>query len=137
MTFKYFEFYLVLTPGCRFVDRDMVMRFRGGGVGHTSTRAATDVFKKDRDTLDLKSYQARQIFSDVENEDCMSADEDSDERVEVDEGELSESELLDYGYGQGSDSEEEEGQEEDVEAGDLEENDVRIDDLAMLGYADF
>ena len=33
------------------------MRFRGGGVGHTSTRAATKVFKADRDVLDMKSGQ--------------------------------------------------------------------------------
>jgi hypothetical protein len=121
------------------------MRFRGGGVGHTSTRAATNTFKKDRDALDLKFRQRRASqeqlpVSDVKQpedaDDCMSA-EDSDDPV--DEGQLSESELLDYGYGQGSDSEEEEGQdeeEEDVEAGE-EDNDVDIDDLAMLGYADF
>ena len=30
----------------------MLMRFRGGGVGHTSTRTATDQFLKDRDRLD-------------------------------------------------------------------------------------
>ena len=36
-----------------FVDRDMAMRFRGGGVGHTSTRAATNTFLSDRDFLDL------------------------------------------------------------------------------------
>ena len=28
----------------RFVDRDMMMRFRGGGVGHKSTREVTDHF---------------------------------------------------------------------------------------------
>ena len=36
-----------------FVDRDMVMHFRGGGVGHTSTRAATNKFLQDHDHLDL------------------------------------------------------------------------------------
>jgi len=30
----------------------MLMRFRGGGVGHTSTRIATDRFLQDRDRLD-------------------------------------------------------------------------------------
>jgi hypothetical protein len=30
----------------------MLMRFRGGGVGHTSTRTATDRFLRDRDRLD-------------------------------------------------------------------------------------
>ena len=37
----------------------MVMCFRGGGVGHTSTRAATDTFKIDQDELDAKSQQAQ------------------------------------------------------------------------------
>ena len=32
----------------RFVDRDMFMRFRGGGIGHKPTREATDHFLKDR-----------------------------------------------------------------------------------------
>ncbi|KAF9470573.1 hypothetical protein BDN70DRAFT_821197, partial [Pholiota conissans] len=35
-----------------FVDRDMLMRYRGGGVGHKSTRTATDAFLQDRDELD-------------------------------------------------------------------------------------
>jgi hypothetical protein len=38
----------------RFSDRDLMMRFRGGGVGHKSTREATDFFKKDRDHLDTQ-----------------------------------------------------------------------------------
>jgi hypothetical protein len=36
----------------RFVDRDMFMRFRGGGVGHKTTREATQSFYEDRDALD-------------------------------------------------------------------------------------
>ncbi|KAF8675505.1 hypothetical protein AX14_005100, partial [Amanita brunnescens Koide BX004] len=35
-----------------FVDRDMFMRFRGGGVGHKSTREATDLFLPDRHPSD-------------------------------------------------------------------------------------
>ena len=35
-----------------FVDRDMVMRFRGGGVGHKTTRKATRCFSEDVDVLD-------------------------------------------------------------------------------------
>lgn len=42
---------------CRFVDRDMMMRYRGGGVGHKSTRNATNVFLKDRDPLDYSADQ--------------------------------------------------------------------------------
>jgi len=47
-----------------FVDRDMIMRFRGGGVGHTSTRTATNKFLQDRDRLDLDTGNR----SDDENE---------------------------------------------------------------------
>ena len=36
-----------------FVDRDMFMRFRGSGVGHTSTHAATRLFNHDLDELDI------------------------------------------------------------------------------------
>jgi hypothetical protein len=106
------------------------------------TRAATDTFKKDRDTLDLKSQQPSQVtvqmpVSDVEEEQdsnaCMSS-EDSDEPV--DEGRLSESELHDYGYGKGSDSEREEDQEEEQEDVEARKEDD-INDLAMLGYTDF
>lgn len=33
----------------------MLMRYRGGGVGHKSTRAATNIFLKDRDRLDMQN----------------------------------------------------------------------------------
>jgi hypothetical protein len=36
-----------------FADRDMLMRFRGGGVSHRTTRKATDDFLSDRDPLDI------------------------------------------------------------------------------------
>ncbi len=32
-----------------------MMRFQGGGVGHKSTREATDFFRQDRDRLDVRS----------------------------------------------------------------------------------
>ncbi|EKM78993.1 hypothetical protein AGABI1DRAFT_75575 [Agaricus bisporus var. burnettii JB137-S8] len=35
-----------------FVDRDMMMRYRGGGVGHKLTRHATNTFLEDRDPFD-------------------------------------------------------------------------------------
>ncbi|KAH6877025.1 hypothetical protein BKA70DRAFT_1124772 [Coprinopsis sp. MPI-PUGE-AT-0042] len=37
-----------------FADRDLAMRFRGGGVGHQATREATDKFLRDRDAVDLE-----------------------------------------------------------------------------------
>ncbi|KAF6741116.1 hypothetical protein DFP72DRAFT_834947 [Ephemerocybe angulata] len=54
-----------------FVDRDMFMRYRGGGVGHKSTRRATDFFLNDRDKLDL----ARRADPDVESQDPEEAKE--------------------------------------------------------------
>ena len=42
----------------RFVDRDMVMQFCGGGVGHKAIRKATDSFLRDQDLLDLVPQQA-------------------------------------------------------------------------------
>jgi hypothetical protein len=72
----------------RFVDRDMLMRYRGGGVGHKSTRAATDKFIQDRDELDLPDYVAptgdgENVFEDggAEKEvgdTAMQLDDDSD-----------------------------------------------------------
>ena len=41
----------------RFSDRDLMMRFRGGGVGHKATREATDFFRKDCDRLDMQAIE--------------------------------------------------------------------------------
>ncbi len=41
----------------RFVDRDMFMRYRGGGVGHSIVRAATEFFKGDRHSRDQNRNQ--------------------------------------------------------------------------------
>ncbi|KAG6882409.1 hypothetical protein C0992_011764 [Termitomyces sp. T32_za158] len=38
-----------------FVDRDMMMRFRGGGIGHKSTHEATNTFLSDRHRSDMTS----------------------------------------------------------------------------------
>ena len=137
-----FKFMLIFFH--RFVDRDMIMRFRGGGVGHTSTRAATNIFKADRDVLDMKSGQNKgpptvtepYNVEDQDDEDMGEVFlEDSDVEID-DEGELSESEVVDYRY----ELEEEEGEEEgpgdednDGEGG--EEDDTAIDELDLLGYA--
>lgn len=132
------------------------MRFRGGGVGHSSTRSATDSFKIDRDRLDMISQQLRtesntQRHSNMEEGDSdgtdhddieMNAEKSAGEREiegEVDEEcQLSESELVDYGYeldselGSDEDSEED---DDDREAG--EEDDTTVDELGVLGYADY
>jgi hypothetical protein len=40
-----------------FVDRDMFMRFRGGGIGHKSTNEATRCAYEDRDVMDTTDYE--------------------------------------------------------------------------------
>jgi hypothetical protein len=59
----------------------MLMRYRGGGVGHTNIRDATDWFLKDRDKLDMASEQARYEKTPSKS---MSADEGSEEDDEQD-----------------------------------------------------
>ena len=125
----------------------MIMRFRGGGVGHTSTKAATNVFKTDRDILDLKrGFQDQGVMEpfngeeqDDEEDINMTVDVVSEDlEGEINEDDLSESELVDYGYERERELEEEEAEEEeeyDGEGG--EEDDLTIDELDVLGYADY
>jgi hypothetical protein len=135
----------------------MMMRFRGGGVGHMSTRAATDTFKIDRDDLDIQAQQARneeeeELDDEEMNElprpgnvdiETIIEGANAEDGAEVDELEkLSESELNDYGYepeiesDEDNDSEDdEEAEEDDREAG--EEDDTAVDELGVLGYADY
>ena len=119
------------------------MRFRGGGVGHSSTRAATDTFKNDRDNLDITSQRAQRNSEppthsnmeedDDELEDEMPViDEERDVEGDIDEdGQLSDSEVVDYGYEVESELDEE---EEDREAG---EEDDTTGELGTLGYAEY
>lgn len=116
------------------------MRFRGGGIGHSSTRAATEILKNDRDELDLSSHQDR-TQTDM---DGVAAEDDRLEMVEdileghegegdiEPEAELSDSELVDYGYVREIESDEE--SEEKDESG--EEDGTAVDDLGTLEYAD-
>jgi len=138
----------------------MMMRFHGGGVGHTSTWAATDAFKTDRNDLDRQSRQARNKASNVEEEEEIGDEEmngnesarpsnidieriiegaNAEDEVEIDEeGELSESELIDYGYEPEIESDKDEEEPEEEEDRDVgEEDDTTIDELAILGYADY
>lgn len=137
----------------------MMMRFRGGGVGHTSTRDATDILKTDRDELDRRSQQARRDVITVEDEDISDEEMNGNEPArrsnldieamieganvedegEIDwEGELSESESIDYRYEPEIESDEDEEEPEEEEDRDVgEEDDTAIDELAVLGYADY
>jgi len=163
----YVNMYVYLISACldtelchfRFVDRDMFMRFRGGGVGHAATRAATDTFKTDRDDLDIQSREARNEAFNLEQEEEMAEEElnenemargpnididaipdGAEDDIEEEEGELSEGELLDYSYEREIDSDdEEEGEEDDREEDDEEEvgDELTIEELEELGYAAF
>ena len=72
----------------------MLMRFRGGGVGHRSTRAATNIFTQDCDDLD-KTRDFSSAAGDEEQEDT------ADDGLELEEMDAAEGEVLEmeeYGY---------------------------------------
>ncbi|KAG2129732.1 hypothetical protein DEU56DRAFT_758019, partial [Suillus clintonianus] len=114
-----------------FVDRDMLMRFRGGGVGHRTTREATDGFLDDRDPLDVRhasaavvSNQNKGAEGDESNTvDYVEGSATQGKAIELDEGDSDQpdSDNDDYGYSgiqqeiEGEDLNEDEGDGEDDE----------------------
>ena len=96
-----------------------MMCFWGGGVGHASTREASDFFKQDRD-----SHDAKRVFEDVEddgqtqneatvpNQYCH-ADRDNEEE--------------DYGYNRGQFSDMEDMEDEDEDEDECRENEFGPD----------
>ena len=105
-----------------------MMRFRGGSVGHKSTREATDFFKKDRDQLDIKS--------DIEDDEAMPEilePEPGEEEIEEDEEEV-------YGSAAATDTEESTMGDGDNSADEYfgpEDDGGAVDpDMEALGYAD-
>jgi hypothetical protein len=122
---------------CRFSDRDLMMRFRGGGVGHKSTREATDFFRKDRDRLDMAQSN---IPASENNEDGPVKQEDLEMEDDIDEDEEE-----DFGYIR-DESEESEGEPEpEVELAAQDEDDdfgpeddggvIDPDMMGELGYS--
>jgi hypothetical protein len=113
-----------------------MMRFRGGGVGHKSTREATNSFRGDRDRLDKAQSNipesgggsGEQLEEDMEVGDGRGTDEDEEE---------------DFGYVRGE-SESEEGEAANEFEGDQaedgdedfgpEDDGVDPDMMAELGY---
>jgi hypothetical protein len=85
------------------------MRFRGGGVGHKSTREASNFFKNDRDQLDVPGT-ATQPY---EQED---AEMEGDPEEPIDE--VDEDEEQDFGYVR---------EESDVSEGELAVDDEDVD----------
>jgi hypothetical protein len=94
-----------------------MMRFRGGGVGHASTREASDFFKQDRDSRDTK----RVIQVEDDDEDYHDDQTQHEPTVAVPNRSRAErdDEEEDYGYNRGQFSDvddvddEEEAEEED------------------------
>jgi hypothetical protein len=97
----------------------MGMRFFGGGVGHKSTRTATDHFRDDRDHSDLEidaQHDSVDNLMDCEDEADASVAEGS--KLDGDD---------DYGYGDPLD------ELEDVVTDDLEDDGSSEEDGAMEG----
>ena len=113
------------------------MCFQGGGVGHKSTREATDFFKKDRDRLDMAQTQPNvpEHDGDLEQED---SDMVSEEELHHD---VNENEEDDFGYvNEESDKSEPEGElaaeDEDDEFGPEDDGGVIDPDMmSELGYS--
>ena len=80
-----------LTYCCSFVDRDMFMRYRGGGVGHRVTREAMRCLLNDRDVLDKQPFTFEHdhqpfeegIDDDVPMDDSSSGKESEDDGSEM------------------------------------------------------
>jgi hypothetical protein len=127
----------LLTLDIRFADRDLMMRFRGGGVGHKSTREATDFFKKDRDKLDFGS---RTMSEDMDTDSDDAVDE-VDEELEGDSG-VDEDIEDEFGYTkEDSDSADESDEMADVDGvysddfGPEDDGGEMDSDMEALGYA--
>jgi hypothetical protein len=108
----------------RFVDRDMVMRFLGAGIGHKATNKYTTALRTDSLTMAKATvaqpdtnFEGPQI---PDSEDALLAEEQ------------------DYGYELSSESEGDEGVDDEDDGGDLGAEDGEepweADDLHALGY---
>ena len=103
----------------RFVDHDMFMRFRGGGVGHRATRKHTEAMTQEADTTIPDK-----------NEDNSEEDETGDsEQLEDSELELSsESDI-------GEETRKDVGEPEDEFDGEDGEEPWGVDEYTAEGYA--
>ena len=135
----------------------MAMRFRGGGVGHSSTRAATNSYLTDRDRLDLGAVrdEHEELGSDFEEEisnawptvdaESQNMEEDIHENDGGDEEDEPEDEewedIEESGDEDGLESEEEDPDEAEGELVDdalgPDDGEVDEDEVASLGFAAF
>jgi hypothetical protein len=106
-----------------------MMRFRGGGVGHASTREGTDFFKQDRDSRDAKRDNGEDDQTQYEQTMPVQSRADRDDEEE------------DYGYnrGQFSDTDEEQEAEDeflDDESGTDDDEGEVIEFMDNIGYGE-
>lgn len=117
-----------------FVDCDMFMRFRGGGMGHQTTREATQCFFHDCDPLDNIGPNSRGTGNDDDEiDEPGTGSSTTDNALEPENDEL---EYDDYGYSGIKQREEGEDIDEDGDQADEKENingddDVVDDELGM------
>jgi hypothetical protein len=101
-----------------------MMRFRGGGVGHKSTREACNFFKKDRDRLDVMEQNVLPVDNDQEGSE---SEMDLEEHHDVDE--VDEDEEENFGYvREGSDDDSEDEVAADGEPGEDGDDDFGPED---------
>jgi hypothetical protein len=127
----------------RFVDRDMFMRYRGGGVGHSITRAATNFFKRDRHPRDQNRYQ-QQDEMDVDDidphqgddgiEGLGSSDDPGCNIDEQDDDQCSDDEKVDGDDGEAENDEEGVGDDDEGEYD--EEDDGDESETERLGFSE-
>ena len=80
---------IVYLPFARFVNRDMFMRFRGGGIGRKSTLEWTQVFEHQSHVLPLDDDEALAVNGvDSEEEPEESEEENNDEGLESGQGKM-------------------------------------------------
>jgi hypothetical protein len=101
-----------------------MMRFRGGGVGHASTREATDFFKQDRDSHDAKRLveEDDEDYDQTQHEPKAPTNQSKTDRDDEEE---------DYGYNRGQFSDTE---EEDEEEDEYLDDKIGLDDNGEEGY---
>jgi len=82
----------------RFVDRDMLMQFRGGGVGHKATHEHTETMSQETNAIDPEEneddadfvQQVGEVVQSSEEEESDLGEENSDEEDQDEEDESEE-----------------------------------------------
>ncbi|KAG1771856.1 hypothetical protein EDD22DRAFT_947850 [Suillus occidentalis] len=119
-----------------FVDRDMLMQFRGGGIGHKSTHESTAVFLEDHDPLDEIAQDDSEEGSDSGIDQANDPVDGSTSMVQnqatgdEDEEDI-ESEMDEYGYegiSKEEDMTDEEGAKEQADGPEEANDEVRLED---------